>query len=1455
MKKNILGIVALLLLICTQVWAQPSISCPAVNGGNDTTLACTGCANLTATPVSGNQPTNYTVQQIPYNPYPYNVGTPILVNIDDIYSALLPIGFNFCYYGNTYNQCIVGSNGILSFDLGQANQYCQWPINAAIPSANNPLNCIMGTFQDIDPSIAGTIRWQQYGTAPCRVFVVSFDNIAYFSCTNLRYTGQIAIYETTNIIEVYIQNKPTCAGWNAGAAIQGIHNATGTQAVVVPGRNFPTQWTTNNDAWRFVPSGAPNYTVSWFQAGNPVPISATTTVQVCPSQTTTYYAQAVYTNCNGSTVTVTDSVNVSVVGLAINTNPNITPASCNNASGGAITVNPTGGAGGYTYSWSNGGTSNTITGLSPGTYTVSITDASLCTKVDSFVIPAIPIVTATATPSPALCFGQASGSITIGAGGGNGPYTYQWSPSGSGAIGTNLGAGNYSITVTDAGGCRDTVTATITQPTQVTTQAQMQPASCFGQANGSVSAVASGGVGSYTFFWQPINQAGSSISGLPAGNYTVTAADSNGCTATATVTLTQPTAIAINVSTASVSCTGGSDGSATAAASGGSGGYSYSWSNGSNGPTINNLVAGQYTVTVTDNQSCTNTSTVTVLEPSPLTAQASGTVETCANFCDATISVVANGGTPNYTYAWSNGSSSSTVQGVCAGAYSVTVTDANGCQTTAAVTVVANPSPSVDAGVNVSFCEGSGGVQLTGTGSGGTAPYYFTWSCANPPCGLDSLYDNDPVANPTDTTLYYLFVTDQNGCPSPLDSVQVNVIPKPSVDAGPDATICGTPAPCTVLTPTVLTGFGPFQYQWIPSTGLNDPALQNPCARPDTTTIYTLVITDLATGCTSDFNTLDTVSTVTITVNPVPVADAGPDRIVCLGDSAMLTGVGTSAGPVYDYEWSPATGLSNPNVINPMASPPSTTTYFLTVWSNGCPSIADTVTVFVTEIPTVDAGPNRDICAGETALLDGTASVSNLIIPDSIAVFSWSPSTGLATTIGEDVNASPGQTTLYYLEVTSAYGCRNLDSVLVTVNPSPLPEAGPTITVCEGTGPWTLNGTLTWVNNLPPANPQTIIHEWQPVGFIVGPNNAPTVQVETDSTMYFYYTVTNNTCSRTDSLLVIVLNEVIATATADTNVICEGDSVLLTATGGIGGANFVWTPSTGLANPNSDSTLAAPTSTTTYTVTASEGGCSGSAEVTVSVIPAPQASFTNSFTEGCVPHTVSFTSLTSDGVLLVWDFGDSTPVVNGEQVSHTFTGPGSYEVTLTALTEGACADVTEPLIVTVYDTVQAEFTSSPNFPAELALPDGFVTFNEQSAGGVSFTWNFGDGGSSNLPNPSHGFDQPGEYYVTLSVTNLFGCVSHVTHGPYIVRTAEIFVPNVFSPNGDGINDEFMVNYTGSQPFLLDIFDRWGEKIFSTNNKNDGWAGNFRNAPCADGVYYYTLRVGNREFTGNVTLMR
>jgi uncharacterized repeat protein (TIGR01451 family) len=202
--------------------------------------------------------TNYTVYPIPYNPDPF-VSNNVAPNtqIDDSYSSPIPIGFTFNYFGVDYTQALISTNGYISFDLNLANDFSPWNIDAPIANLGGQglTNSIFAPWQDINPANGGMIYYSINGTAPFRRFVVSFYQTPMFSCYSILFSQQIILFETTNIIETHILDKPLCSTWNSGYAIHGLVDASGANTVLVPGRDYPNVWTANYDSWRFDPSG------------------------------------------------------------------------------------------------------------------------------------------------------------------------------------------------------------------------------------------------------------------------------------------------------------------------------------------------------------------------------------------------------------------------------------------------------------------------------------------------------------------------------------------------------------------------------------------------------------------------------------------------------------------------------------------------------------------------------------------------------------------------------------------------------------------------------------------------------------------------------------------------------------------------------------------------------------------------------------------------------------------------------------------------------------------------------------------------------------------------------------------------------------------------------------------------------------------------------------------------
>ena len=319
-QSNSLVIKIILLFMITLNIEAQDLRCPNINAGADVTIDCSTelCVDLTATFLKTGQTNSYEVKTIPYAPpFPYTgLANQVSVGIDDIWSDIINLPFDFCFFEETYHQIQVGSNGVLRFDVDTVDLVNEWEITDDIPNNTNPALAeanIFGVGHDIDPSILYSnpeVAWAVKGEAPCRVFVISYANIANFICTELVSTSQIILYETTNEIEIYVKDKPICADWNDGNSIIGIQNNPGTLAFVPPGRNTSDgPWSATNEAWRFTPNGIPNYTVTWYNESG-ITLGNEPTLNVCPETTSVYTAEIAYNDCNGDAIKVRDDVQV-----------------------------------------------------------------------------------------------------------------------------------------------------------------------------------------------------------------------------------------------------------------------------------------------------------------------------------------------------------------------------------------------------------------------------------------------------------------------------------------------------------------------------------------------------------------------------------------------------------------------------------------------------------------------------------------------------------------------------------------------------------------------------------------------------------------------------------------------------------------------------------------------------------------------------------------------------------------------------------------------------------------------------------------------------------------------------------------------------------------------------------------------------------------------------------------
>jgi gliding motility-associated-like protein len=815
------------------------------------------------------------------------------------------------------------------------------------------------------------------------------------------------------------------------------------------------------------------------------------------TQNVTGLAAGTYTvnvGTQGGCVTEADTV---IIGPSNGVTVTATPTS--GACAGSITTSVTTGVAPFTYSWSNGATTSSITGVGAGTYTVTVTDSKNCVQTATATITSSPIVVNT-TSSPTTCTGTTGTAGVTSVTGGTSPYTYSWNGGQTTSTISNLAAGSYTVTVKDANNCTqpETVVVGTTGATIIPTATETDVL-CNGQSNGSVSVTgATGGAAPYTYTWSG-GQTTTTVTGLAIGTYTVTAKDNNGCTGQTTITINQPPLIVVNTTSSPTTCTGSTGSAGVTSVTGGVSPYTYSWAGGQTTSTISNLAAGSYTVTVKDANSCTQPETIVVGSTgATIIPTATETNVLCNGQSTGTATVSGStGGTAPYTYTWSSGQTTTTVNGLPAGTYTVTSKDNTGCvgQTTVTIT---QPTPLQlsSSAVNAS-CHGECNGQLLSLPSGGTSPYTYAWSN-----GATSASESNVCP-----ATYSIVVKDANGCT--VDSTGL-VVGQPTAITGTTTT---TPAQCNQADGgaclTASGGTGAYTYSW--NTGITTTCISNVLGGP-----YSVIITD-ANNCkdtvkvtvpnlaadsvvitatnnvtcfggnngsitsqasggvapytyswnTNPVQTNATASNLMAGTYTVTVQDASPGGCpvtavatitqptlvvatppapvtICIGDSTKLTVSATGGTGPYTYSWAPG-GLTGATVT---VKPANNTTYTITPTdANGCPGAPVQVVVSLNPPLTVKVTPNKATCPGGNVTIGATAGGG-----DGIYTYTWSPPTGLSCTVCQNPVVTPTVTTQYTVTVNDNCGTPAVkDSVIVTVDP--LPNVLFTADTMEGCSP------------------------------------------------------------------------------------------------------------------------------------------------------------------------------------------------------------------------------------------------------------------------------------------------------------------------------------------------------------------------------------------------------------------
>ncbi|MFL5752360.1 MAG: gliding motility-associated C-terminal domain-containing protein [Bacteroidia bacterium] len=1172
----------------------------------------------------------------------------------------------------------------------------------------------------------------------------------------------------------------------------------------------------------------------------------------------------------------------------------IVDATCNGINDGTITLAPTGGTAPYTYLWSTGAVTSFINNAGPGAYSVTITDANLCTYIFNYNVNANTQMLYQLTVTNNTCFGVCAGTAALNnLNGGTAPYVVVWSDPASqtSTTASNLCAGNYTVTVTDNAGCLLVVDTAITEPSQILSNPTVTDPNC-GQCDGQISLAPSGGAGPYTYVWGtgPASLS-SSITNVCAGVYNVQITDAANCVNTYFVPVSSLNSATVTATPVSPTCSNSCNGSISTSVAGGIAPITYFWT--IDGQTTSSIVgqcAGTYFVQAQDSAGCIGTTQVTISAPSAITANPLITPPTFCGACDGQIVIQPSGGTPNYSFAWSpGGASNDTVTALCAGVYSVIITDAVGCSDTVNVALNSSGGPTLNASATNVICNSQCNGTATVVPSGGVAPYNtINWTSGGIAVGSGSNINNLCPGQ------YAVSVTDAAGCTSSTFTNVGSVSPLVLSIATVNEPSCGQ---CNGTIGVVVSG-GALAYNYLWGSGSANDTLSNVCAG-----VYQLQVTD-ANTCLSSFS--------------IPVSNNSPLAITATAtgqscasvcDGAVSTSVIGASGPVV-YSWPPGaqttpslnglcTGVYtvqvqdslnciataqatvspvNPVIMNTITVPPSAcgasdgmiviqpsggSGGFTFNWLAPVVSVNDTVsglgagtysvvvtdgsgcadTVIVpfnnTNGPNLTANTVDATCGG---LCNGSATANPTGGSTPYASIDWT-SGGVALGSGlTQSNLCAGQ---YIVTVTDAAGC--IKTLAVTVaEPALLTVSAPIITSLKCNAD--CNGSITAV---PFGGQAPYTYAWTPAG----PSGNTAANLCSGNYSVVITDVNGCTTSEADTLVAPPVLDITGIVT---NSVCNttpNAAIDATPGGGTPGYTFQWSGGSAAATEDLSNILIG-----SYSITVTDlNGCKDSANFNVASTDTVIANAGNdtSFCQNGAIQISALNSFTSSGTLTyAWDTVPGVPTVGPPTFSaNPASGLTQYELIVT--NTNGCTDVD-----TISVTSNPLPTADAGIDAEIYTGQNTVIGgNPAGAGGTSplvFHWSGLDttGLSSTFtPNPVASPTLTLDYILIVSDSN--SCTA--TDTVKITVLPEIKIPNGISPNGDGKNDTWMIGLSRFPDNEVEIYNRWGDLLYQKQNYDDTWDGTYKGKPLPIGTYYYVVKLNDPKYpdhyTGPITIFK
>ncbi len=1195
---------------------------------------------------------------------------------------------------------------------------------------------------------------------------------------------------------------------------------------------------------------------------------------------TTYFRRIV--NYLGGNMSISNIVSITINPFSITVQG--TDVNCFGQCTGTASVEANPSSNDYSFHWSNGGISSSLTGLCANVYSVTVTNIDGCTHTGTITInQPSSILSINLTKSDVTCHGLSNGSATATATGGSPGYSYLWSNGYMTQSINNIPAGNYIVTVTDHNDCTASQSISILQPSLLSVSISKSDVTCYGLSNGSATVTATGGTPNYSYLWSN-DDTTQSINNIPAGNYAVTVTDHNGCTVSQSVSILQPSLLSVNISKSDVTCYGLSNGSATVTATGGTPNYSYLWSNDDTTQSILNLSQGTYIVTVHDAHNCNIISSVIINEPATLNLLLTIQPPSCSNICNGNIVVNTTGGTTPYSFNLST----TPLNNLCAGSYGITVTDAHNCiaDTTVVLiplTTIQNNNISIQA---ASVCPNST-LLLSGTEPTGSNVFSFLWQISS---DNHSWNDAPPINNlvnyswTVQQSSYFRRIAHGDGCSDTSNVLFLNMITIHNQISINDSILCVYDMADTIHG-TSDTGYV-YIWQFDDGTGwqtdinasdayyISSGNIQN--------TFYRRIVQWV--GCSDTSNIIHIYKLDSLITNKIMIDSTDTVKQYCETASGNIGGTVFGINDPYISHWQTSMDSVAWNNL-----PDTTSTIFFSLNNyahyyyyrriieySGCFDTSNTVMVDIISpingnIISSNLGsspvyvcPATSITLGSLSITGGTGSYS----------YQWEQS--IDSLIWDDAVGIPYQSyfttqslfsSLHYIRIVISGVCVDTSNIF-TVFVTPLPPNQITCnhsSFCQGS-------QLDTIYESQPTIVPALVYQWQWLNNgnwenISDTNNPYFIPPCTLGTVTYRRVINLNSCSSNS-------NEITITCYPQPTILyslIENDSLCLGITSSVhlqvhleGTAPWLISYSlNGIIH-----TFQQFQSDTLYPININQSyeqlyisqlsDLSGCAAIwnqdTIQIWGFSAVTAQTSNVDVCgLTASLQATPVT-EGVG-IWNLPTGITANNIHEPNAIVSSMeyGSYNL-VWEVSNGPCMD-TAQIVVVFYEQPQI-----PNAGNDIVLDEqGDVQLQATSPTSGMGTWSIVQGNAwftnVHLYNTMASNFNEGQNILRWTVVN---GVCPSVYDDVIVTLNTIQVPEGFSPNGDNVNDFLVIKGLDiTKLYSLTVFNRWGNVVYEKIPYDNLWDGNDKNQkPLPDDTYFYMLKKNDKVYkNGYVVLKR